>query len=113
MPSSESNAKSKCLVTDGATFTEDAFAMLNDPNCVQPRISSTTDGPADLLAMDILVAQACEEHRRQQGDTGSLSTAVFEREFLSKWLLGWGLECVVNLFTGWRLSNSVFFVFYF
>ena len=96
IPPSESNAKSKCLVNDGTTSTEEAFKVVDDPSKNQPRVASTTDGPGDLLAMDILVAQACEEHRRQQRDAGPLSSAVFDRDFLTKWLLGWGLECVFN-----------------
>lgn len=87
LPVSDSTAMSKCLVRDGSDFAEDAFVMLNDPNGKQPRISSTAEGPAELLAMDVLLAQEIDEIHRRHETTEKLTAAIFDRDYLAKWYL--------------------------
>lgn len=83
---SDSTAMSKCLVKDGADFAEDAFALLNKPDCIQPRPASTTEGPADLLAMDVLLAQAIDVLHRHENKE-KLNAAIFDRDYLAKWYM--------------------------
>lgn len=76
----------KCLVKDGSDFAEDAFALLNQPDCTQPRPASTTEGPAALLAMDVLLAQEIDVLHRHESKE-KLKAAIFDRDYLAKWYL--------------------------
>ena len=84
MSGTECNTKQKVIVSEGSHFSESCCQMFENPDCTDPRIQSTVAGPADVLAMDNLLAAGFEANMQaEQRDT--ITAAVLDRTHLAAW----------------------------
>ena len=72
----------KILVNTGSDFGEQCFGSFNSPDCKDSRLSSTSEGPALLLAMDELISTQLETDR-QTSSSKEITAALLDRDHLT------------------------------
>ena len=77
----------KLLTADGNEFSDVCAEEFNKPGNDKVRKSFSADGPAELLALDRLIAMAIENEQRQTNST-ELQAAILDREHVAEMFLG-------------------------
>ena len=97
-------------MSDGNEFSDVCAARFNDPSDKDIRKSFSADGPADLLALDRLIAGSIELEQRLANVT-ELHAAMLDREYVATKFLGGTQE---NSFPeSLRLISQVFVIVHF
>ena len=86
----------KLLMSDGNEFSDVCAARFNDPSDKDIRKSFSADGPADLLALDRLIAGSIELEQRLANVT-ELHAAMLDREYVATKFLGGTQENSLNV----------------
>lgn len=83
-------------MSDGNEFSDVCAARFNDPSDKDIRKSFSADGPADLLALDRLIAGSIELEQRLANVT-ELHAAMLDREYVATKFLGGTQENSLNV----------------
>ena len=87
VPNTDINNIQKLLMSDGNEFSDVCAERFNDPSDKDIRKSFSADGPADLLAMDRLIAGSIELEQKLANVT-ELRAAMLDREYVATMFLG-------------------------
>ena len=85
MTNTEMGRFQKILVTEGASFSQEVENMFREGSTTS-RVSSTREGPGEILGMDQLLSQKLSEMAALEQDS-SVKAAVLDREYVAKLLL--------------------------